>query len=146
MNFFWAGQDGSSRYRITSYNVCYTKLLRLLLGASLAIGILISVTGPIGFVGLVVPHVVRRLYRQSIPKLLLPTALLGGLFLIAADLAARLLGGVSGEIPIGIITALLGAPFFVFLVLRRGRITSYNVCYTKLLRQSYPYWQILSCV
>ncbi len=95
-------------------------LLGLLLGASLAIGILISVTGPIGFVGLVVPHVVRRLYRQSIPNLLLPTALLGGLFLIGADLAARLLGGASGEIPIGIVTALLGAPFFVLLVLRRG--------------------------
>ncbi|MBN2897057.1 MAG: iron ABC transporter permease [Campylobacterales bacterium] len=92
----------------------------LLLLVSFAVAALISIAGPIGFVGLVVPHVVRFLYRRSVDRLIVPTALLGGIFLTAADALARALSGASGEVSVGIITALVGTPFFIFLVLRRA--------------------------
>ena len=89
----------------------------LLIISSLAVGMLVSITGPIGFVGLVVPHIVRLIYAKSVGALIVPTALLGGLFLVAADLLSRTL--VSGvDIPISIITAFAGGPFFIYLILR----------------------------
>lgn len=91
--------------------------LELLLAASLAVGTLVSVTGPIGFVGLIIPHIARLLYRRSVERLIAPTFMLGGLFLVAADAFARLIGGGS-EIPISIITALVGGPFFIYLILK----------------------------
>jgi iron complex transport system permease protein len=84
------------------------------------VGTLVSVTGPIGFVGLIVPHIVRLVYRRSVERLLLPTFVLGGLFLVAADALGRLIGGGS-EIPISIITALVGGPFFIYLILKSGK-------------------------
>ncbi|MGH2456735.1 MAG: FecCD family ABC transporter permease, partial [Candidatus Limnocylindria bacterium] len=84
--------------------------------ATLATSAAVAVSGTIGFVGLVVPHLLR-LATGSDHRLLLPASLLLGASLLAlADLGARLLGGV----PVGVITALIGAPFFVFL-LRRSR-------------------------
>jgi iron complex transport system permease protein len=91
--------------------------LELLLTASLAVGTLVSVTGPIGFVGLIIPHIARLLYRRSVERLIAPTFVLGGLFLVAADAFARLIGGGS-EIPISIITSLVGGPFFIYLILK----------------------------
>ena len=76
----------------------------------------IKLAGLIGFVGLVVPHVVRLLVGPN-ARLVLPlSAIFGGAFLIVADLGAR----VFGEIPVGIVTAVIGAPVFV-LLLRRYR-------------------------
>jgi iron complex transport system permease protein len=94
--------------------------IQLLLAASLAVGTLVSVTGPIGFVGLIVPHIVRLVYRRSVERLILPTFVLGGLFLVAADALGRIIGGGS-EIPISIITALVGGPFFIYLILKSGK-------------------------
>jgi iron complex transport system permease protein len=90
---------------------------RILLGlASLVTAAAVAISGLIGFVGLVVPHVVRLLVGPS-ARLLLPLSAIGGAALLAyADLAARLLG----DIPVGVVTALLGAPFFI-IVLRRSR-------------------------
>lgn len=93
----------------------------LLLTASLAIGILISVTGPIGFVGLIIPHMVRRLYRAENTALIWPSFLYGGLFLAACDTLSRMLE-VHSEIPIGIVTAFIGGPFFVYLIIRGHRV------------------------
>lgn len=92
----------------------------LLLLVSFGVAALISIAGPIGFVGLVAPHLVRLLYRRSVAHLIVPTALVGGLFLVAADTLARVLSGSSGEVSVGIITALIGTPFFIFLVMRRA--------------------------
>ncbi len=92
--------------------------LQLLLVASLSIGILVSLTGPIGFVGLIVPHIVRRFYQKNISQLILPTFILGGVFLVVCDLIARSLN-TGSDLPIGIITALLGGPFFIYLILKR---------------------------
>ena len=93
----------------------------ILLGvSSLAIGVLVSIAGPIGFIGLVVPHLVAKLYPQSIPKRLLKTALFGGLFLVMCDTIARSIQ-TQNELPIGIVTAIIGVPFFIFLILNAKR-------------------------
>jgi len=92
--------------------------LTLLLISSLSIGILISITGPIGFVGLIIPHIVKNVYKKSIPHLIIPTAIFGGLFLVFCDTLARLASSAS-EVPIGVVTALIGAPFFIYLILKR---------------------------
>ncbi len=84
--------------------------------ASLVTAAAVAVSGLIGFVGLVVPHVVRLIVGPN-ARVVLPLSALGGAGLLAfADLAARLLG----EIPVGVVTAVIGAPFFLFL-LRRSR-------------------------
>jgi iron complex transport system permease protein len=88
----------------------------LLALASLITAAAVAVSGLIGFVGLVVPHVVRLLVGPS-ARLVLPLSAIGGAALLAfADLAARMLG----EIPVGVVTAVIGAPFFL-LLLRRVR-------------------------
>ena len=89
----------------------------LLLLTSLAIGVMIAITGPIGFVGLVIPHVVRRLYARANHRLILPVALFGGLFLAACDTLSRL-PQLQSEIPIGIVTAFIGGPFFIYLIIK----------------------------
>ena len=90
------------------------------IAASLLVGAVVSVSGMIGFVGLVIPHLVR-LRTGSDHRLLLPASYLAGaIFLVWADTAARTaLGGT--EIPVGVVTALCGAPFFVYLLRRERR-------------------------
>ncbi len=92
--------------------------LHLLIIASISIGVLVSLTGPIGFIGLVVPHIVRTLYRRNITQLIIPTFFMGGLFLVACDAVARMLS-FGSEIPIGIITSLIGGPFFIYLIITK---------------------------
>jgi len=89
----------------------------LLLVSSLAVGVLISITGPIGFVGLVIPHMVRTLYAKANHRLIIPTALFGGLFLSSCDTLSRL-PHLQSEIPIGIVTAFIGGPFFIYLIVK----------------------------
>jgi iron complex transport system permease protein len=94
----------------------------LLGGTALLTGVLVSIGGAIGFVGLIIPHVVR-LMTGSRHRVLLPLAmLLGASFMIWTDTAARSLFAPR-ELPVGIITALLGAPIFLAVLLRYRRIT-----------------------
>ncbi|MGD9763762.1 MAG: FecCD family ABC transporter permease [Candidatus Binatia bacterium] len=87
--------------------------------SSLLVGAAVSVSGMIGFVGLIVPHVTRLLIGPDY-RLLLPAAvLIGGTFLLAADTVARSAFGPT-EIPVGVITALCGGPFFIYLLRRAG--------------------------
>jgi iron complex transport system permease protein len=88
---------------------------------SLLTGLAVSVAGLIGFVGLVVPHILRILLGPD-HRLLLPTAFFGGAaFLVLADLVARI-AVAPGELPVGVVTALIGGPFFLYLLRRsRGR-------------------------
>jgi iron complex transport system permease protein len=89
--------------------------------ASLVTAAAVAVSGLIGFVGLVVPHVVRLIVGPN-ARVVLPLSALGGAGLLAfADLAARLLG----EIPVGVVTAVIGAPFFLFLL--RGSRSGYEL-------------------
>jgi iron complex transport system permease protein len=94
------------------------KLILTLL-ATLATSAAVAVSGTIGFVGLVVPHLLRLIIGPD-HRLLLPSSLIaGGMLLVVADTAARLVPG--GGIPVGVVTALIGAPFFLWL-LRRSRL------------------------
>jgi iron complex transport system permease protein len=89
----------------------------ILLGlASMATAAAVAISGLIGFVGLVVPHVVRLLVGPAAHRVVPISAILGATLLSAADLVARL----AGDVPVGVVTSLLGAPFFLFL-LRRSR-------------------------
>nr|WP_326184538.1 iron ABC transporter permease [uncultured Oscillibacter sp.] len=86
---------------------------------SITIATLVSVTGIIGFVGLMVPHLVRLMTGSSNNSVVIPySGLLGAVYLIWADAAARGLFGPA-ELPLGIITAFVGAPFFLFLMLKK---------------------------
>jgi iron complex transport system permease protein len=88
------------------------------LSASLATGAAVSIGGPIGFVGIIIPHLVRLLVGPDHRLVLPAAALFGAAFLVACDLIARtILAPV--ELPVGIITALIGGPFFLWLLIRR---------------------------
>jgi iron complex transport system permease protein len=93
--------------------------LRLLvvLGTALSVGAVTAVTGAIGFIGLVAPHLVRPFVRYQPGRILLPASLLGALLLLAADIATRLVH-TEPELKLGVFTSLIGAPFFFWLVLR----------------------------
>ncbi|TOY81689.1 heme ABC transporter permease [Burkholderia pseudomallei] len=91
---------------------------RVLVGTAMCVGALVSCTGAIGFIGLVAPHCVR-LAAGADQRIVMPgAALFGALLAVAADLAARTLAAPA-EIPLGILTALIGAPFFLALLWKR---------------------------
>jgi len=93
----------------------------LLFIACLITSVSVALTGIIGFVGLMIPHMCRRLVGPK-HRVLIPFAILaGGIFLLLADIAARMLL-VPNELPIGIITSLCGAPFFIYLVWRQRNV------------------------
>jgi len=92
----------------------------IIVGTALSVGACVAVTGAIGFVGLVVPHMLRRLVQYRPGQLLLPSALGGAILVLAADITVRL-AGTSKELQLGVVTALVGAPFFLALVLRSRR-------------------------
>lgn len=96
------------RTRLTAYAI-----------ASLLTGAAVAVSGAIGFVGLVIPHVVRMLWGSDNRALLPASALLGAAFLVLADALARVVAAPS-ELPIGVVTAFVGVPFFVWLLRRRA--------------------------
>ncbi len=94
---------------------------RLFLAVALAVGSTVAITGSIGFIGLVVPHLLRPLVGHQPSRLLLPSALGGALLLMLADIAVRWLPA-QAEIKVGVVTALIGAPFFLWLIVQsRGR-------------------------
>jgi len=90
-----------------------------LVSASLATGAAVSISGPIGFVGIIVPHLVRLLVGSD-HRLVLPASILfGASFVIVCDLVARTLFSPI-EVPVGVVTALVGGPFFLWLLLRHA--------------------------
>ena len=96
----------------------------LLVNAALLTGAAVALSGAIGFVGLVVPHAVRLAIGPAHRRLLPASALTGAVFLVFADLLARTLDRPE-EIQVGIITAFFGAPFFLYLLVRRTREESF---------------------
>ncbi|USG68452.1 iron ABC transporter permease [Brevibacillus ruminantium] len=91
----------------------------LLVITALLTGVIVSITGAIGFVGLMIPHMVRIAVGSDHRRVLPVSALFGAIFLIWADVLARLLFAPQ-ELPIGIITSLCGGPFFIWLMLRNS--------------------------
>nr|WP_178132118.1 iron ABC transporter permease [Pseudomonas sp. C2B4] len=107
---------GESEARHLGFNVERIKL-ELVLCTALGVGAAVAAAGLIGFIGLVVPHLMRLLVGPD-HRVLLPASLLAGAsLLLLADLVARLLLAPA-ELPIGIVTALIGAPFFLYLLVR----------------------------
>ncbi len=98
-------------------NVQKTNLLLLVI-ISLCVGISISIVGPIGFIGLVVPHIIKIIYKKSADKLFFPVFFYGGIFLVLCDLIARNLN-TDSALPIGVVTAFIGAPFFLYLLIQK---------------------------
>ena len=98
-----------------------TKALRLIIiiAATIVTAASVSVTGMIGWVGLVIPHLSRMLIGSDYRKLMPASMLMGACFLLLVDDVSRL--ATTAEIPIGILTAFIGAPFFLYLITREGK-------------------------
>ncbi len=95
-------------------------LVTLFVVISLAVGVLVSITGPISFVGLIIPHMIKRIWKKSVEHLLLPSFVAGGIFLLLCDTLSRALPTVS-ELPVGVITSIIGGSLFVWILLKGGR-------------------------
>lgn len=94
--------------------------LQLFILASVIVGVIVSITGPIGFVGMMIPQICRMWLGFRHDLLIPASLLLGGIFLTLCDLLARILLAPA-EVPIGIITSMLGAPFFLWILFRSNR-------------------------
>ena len=115
LNIITTGDDIAAQLGV---NVGAVKKTCLVL-VSLLMGLVVAFSGLIGFVGLIVPHLARMALRAD-HRMLIPVASLGGaIFLIAADTLARTLVS-PGELPVGVVTAFMGAPFFILLLRKRG--------------------------
>lgn len=111
---------GEAEARHLGVDVERVKIVAITL-ATLAAGSAVALTGVIGFVGLVAPHLLRLTLGPDHRVLIPGSALLGAVLLIGADLVART-AVAPAELPIGIVTALIGAPFFLWLLLHRSRL------------------------
>ena len=89
-----------------------------LLVSSLIVGFVVYSAGMIGFVGLLIPHIVRMFFGTDHKKLIPISALTGGIFLIWADVFCRIIIPKT-ELPIGMVIAIIGAPFFVYLMIKK---------------------------
>lgn len=88
------------------------------LGAGLATGASVALAGAIGFVGIVAPHIIRPFVGHDPARSLVPSALLAGLFLVIADIGVRIIP-TDSELKLGVVAALIGAPFFVWIAMQR---------------------------
>ena len=86
---------------------------------SLVTGVLVALTGPVGFVGLIVPHITRMLVGAEHRRVLPVAALVGAIFLVWVDVFSRI-AFAPAEVPVGVITSLLGGPFFVWMLCRKN--------------------------
>jgi iron complex transport system permease protein len=96
--------------------------LRLLVicGVALGVGGSVAVSGTIGFIGLIAPHLMRPLVGHDPARLLLPSALTGSALLLAADIVVRIIPSTS-DIKVGVLTSIIGVPFFLYLIMRERR-------------------------
>ncbi|MCO5248901.1 MAG: iron ABC transporter permease, partial [Chitinophagales bacterium] len=122
LNLLSLGEDEAGYIGISVDNL----KKKILIYTALGVGISVALCGMIGFIGLVIPHLARVVLGAD-NRLVLPVSALGGAFLLCgADLMARVIFPPS-EVPIGVITALMGAPFFMFLLKQKGKEkTIYN--------------------
>ncbi len=91
------------------------------LGAGLATGASVALAGAIGFVGIVAPHIIRPIVRHDPARSLIPSALLGGLILVVADIFVRILPSTN-ELKLGVVAALIGAPAFIWIAMQRRAV------------------------
>ena len=117
MNLFMVGEDIAISRGVNTGRV--KKLI--FLAASLMVGGVVAICGPIGFIGMMSPHICRLMVGSDHRFLTPATFLFGGIFLALCDTLTRVLSSWSGgaELPVGVLTALLGGPFFIVLLLNR---------------------------
>ena len=94
--------------------------LTVIAGVALGVGGAVAVSGTIGFIGLVAPHLVRPLIGHDPARLLIPSALTGAALLLAADIAVRIIPSTT-DIKVGVLTSIIGVPFFLYLIMRERR-------------------------
>jgi iron complex transport system permease protein len=94
--------------------------LSVIVGVALGVGGAVAVSGTIGFIGLVAPHLMRPLIGHDPARLLIPSALTGAALLLAADIAVRIIPSTS-DIKVGVLTSIIGVPFFLYLIMRERR-------------------------
>ncbi|MEE9913183.1 MAG: iron ABC transporter permease [Deltaproteobacteria bacterium] len=116
LNLIVQGEDTALQLGV---NVRTTKYI-LLIVTSLMTSVAVSLAGIIGFVGIMVPHMMRLVFGSDHRLLLPAAALFGASFMVVADTLARIVLAPA-ELPVGVITALFGAPYFIFLMRRKGR-------------------------
>lgn len=122
---FRALSVGEEAAQSLGVNVGRLRLL-VILGVALGVGGAVAVAGAIGFIGLVAPHLMRPLIGYDPGRLLVPSALTGAALLLAADIAVRIIPSTS-DIKVGVLTALIGVPFFLYLIVRERRALSGGV-------------------
>ena len=93
---------------------------RLYFSVSIMVGLCVAFCGPIGFVGIIVPHIGRRIFSPMHQRLVVPTALLGGGLLTVCDTLARTVAAPA-EVPVGILTSLVGGPFFLYILISKTK-------------------------
>jgi iron complex transport system permease protein len=116
LNLILTGEQEASHLGV---NVRRVKFV-VYVGASLLTGLAVSVSGAIGYVGLLVPHVMRMLFGTDYRVLIPASAIGGAIIVVAADLLARTVVAPT-ELPVGAMTAIAGAPVFIYLMRRRVR-------------------------
>jgi iron complex transport system permease protein len=94
--------------------------LTVITGVALGVGASVAVAGSIAFIGLVAPHLMRPLVNHDPARLLLPAGLAGSALLLAADIAVRIIPSTT-DIKVGVLTSIIGVPFFLYLILRQRR-------------------------
>lgn len=94
--------------------------LEVISAVAIGVGASVAVAGAIGFIGLVAPHLMRRLVRHDPARLILPSALCGAALLLAADIGVRLIPATS-DIKVGVLTSMIGVPFFLLMISRERR-------------------------
>src|SRR6266545_3199582 len=118
------GEDAAASLGV---DIDRTRLL-VVIGVALGVGAAVAVAGSIGFIGLVAPHLVRRRVGSDPARVCLPAALMGAALLLAADVAVRLIptnpNATAIELKLGVVTALIGVPFFLMMIFRERQLLS----------------------
>ena len=110
---------GEEQAQTIGINIRRVKLSLLIVAAALT-GSTIAFVGVIGFVDLVAPHVVRKIYGSSHKHVIPMSAIIGGTFMVLADLAARTITAPV-DLPVGAVTAIIGAPFFAYVYFNKRK-------------------------
>ncbi len=113
---------GETQAESLGVNLARTRLLALA-GTALSVGAATAVTGSIGFIGLMAPHLVRPFVGHQPGRMLLPSALFGAILLLLADVATRIIPTAGQEVRLGVLTSIVGTPFFLWLVTRLRRMS-----------------------
>ncbi len=124
-NAFRALSLGEETAQSLGVDVGWLRLM-VIAGVALGVGGAVAVSGTIGFIGLVAPHLMRPLIGHDPTRLLVPSALTGAALLLSADIAVRIIPSTS-DIKVGVLTSIIGVPFFLYLIMRERRALSGGV-------------------